>query len=318
MNVLRPTHASRFVFSALLALSGCVLSGQLDDTATESESVTSDAESDGSSTTSTESTADPSSSSGSDALESESSSGDGEAACTDYTPPPLACEPAGMVADTTFGGVSIGLGPGTPGLDNTECVVDGIDEDLDWIDDGPDGIGRWVRVRFTCPKEEVETGVVTRSAEFDLPFVEGDSLLLTFRAEYPESGYGSMVIRTLRGDLLLAYIVVNGWEPNIDLGTIEVLPGLSGCPAQPVRVASCSAGGSVAYQPTTLQVASGGAVSESVSGGRSTMVELENRSFLFSVAHALKTVCWDDDCTIDTQYVGADGGMGFLLVAQPL
>lgn len=309
MNVHRSTHASPFVFSALLAVGGCVLSGQLDDTATESDSVTSDAESDGSSTTSAGSTADLSSSrSGRGTLESGSSSGDGEAACVDYTPPSLACEPAGMAADTTFGGVSIGLGAGAPGVDNTECVVDGIEDDLV-------GIGR--RARFACPTEEVVVSLATRSAEFDLPFVEGDSLLLTFRAEYPESGYGSMVIRTLRGDLLLAYIVVNGWEPNIDLGTIEVLPGLSGCPAEPVPVASCSAGGSVAYQPTTLQVASGGAVSESVSGGRSTMVELENRSFLFSVDHALKTVCWDDDCTIDTQYVGADGGMGFLLVAQP-
>lgn len=306
MNVHRSNHASTFVFSALLVLSGCVLSGQLDDTATEGEGVTSDAESDGSSTTSVGSTSDLSSSSGT--LESGSSSGDGEAACADYTPPPLACEPAGMVADTTFGGVSINLGAEAAGLDDTECVLDGIDEDFD-------GIGR--RVRFTCPAEEVVVSLASRSAEFNLPFVEGDSLLLTFRAEYPESGYGSLMILTLTGDLLLAYVIVNGWEPNIDLGTIEVLPGLSGCPAEPVPVASCNAGGSVAYQHTTLQVASGGAVSESVSAGRSTTVELENRSFLLSVDHALKTVCWDDDCTIDTQYVGADGGIGFLLVAQP-
>ncbi len=308
MNVHRSNLASPLVFSALLALSGCVLSGQLDDTATESESMTSDAETEGSSSTSAGATADLSSSS-SGPLESDSSSGDGDAVCADYTPPASACEPAGRVADTTFVGVSIGLGAGAPGLDDTECVVVGIDDDLG-------GIGG--RVRFACPEEEVGISLASRSATFDLPFVEGDSLSLTFRAEYPESGYGSIVIRTLSGDLLLAYIIVNGWEPNIDLGTIEVLPGLSGCPAEPVPVASCSAGGSVAYQHTTLQVASGGAVSESVSGGRSTMVELENRSFLLSVDYALKTVCWDDDCTIDRQYVGAEGGMGFLLVAQPL
>lgn len=290
MNVHRLRHASPILLTAVLALSGCVMSGQLDDGATESASETSGGESDGSAMTSAGSAG------GSGALESGSSFGEGGGACADYTPPPLDCEPAGPVtANVGYSNAVLEV------LDDTECTVARI------RDRGEAGLG----VDFDCPTGPATLHVTAGSPEFALPFVEGESILLTIRSQATSS-----MVRTLGGDLLLAYVQVNGFEPDVDLGTIEIGPGLSWCPPEPVPVASCSAGGSVAFQHTSLKVASDGSASVSVSEGHSAMIESDGRSFLFIVGYALKTVCWDEGCSIDQMYVDLDGGMGFLLVAQ--
>lgn len=290
MNFHRSAHVSSFLLTALVALSGCVLTGQLDDTATE----TSGGESDGSATTAMGSSFGSSDSSG--VMETSGSSGVGGFVCADYLPPALECEPVGT--QTAFTGYSTG---GLVVFDDTECTVDGI------RDRGEAGLV----LGFTCGTGGASLFVRPPSPEFSFPFVAGDSILLTIRNQAISS-----MVRTLDGELLLAHVDVEGFEPDVDLGGIEVVPELSGCPAEPVPIASCMAGGSVVAQRTSLRLSSGGAVSPSVSQGHSAMVDLDGRSFLFVVGHALKTACWDDGCSIDQPYVDSDGAMGFLLVAQ--
>jgi len=283
MNTRLPRSSPLLI--ALLASSACVVSGKLDETGT-----------DGATAASGPGPAASPASDSSGALESGSSAGDGGFSCADYSPSAEGCEPAGSLT------ASVGYSLDTIDLiEETECAVTRIRD----ADDGT------TELAFTCPTGTANLFVSTNSPDFSAPFSEGDSVLLTIQSQGSSSA-----VRSLDGELLLAYVEVEGFETDVDLGMVEIVQGLSGCPAEPDPAASCSAGGSLATQRVSLKVASGGPTGASVFDGRSEVIEQDGRSFLFLVDFAREVVCWDADCTHDAGWLDEGGAMSFLLVAQ--
>ncbi|MGH1342411.1 MAG: hypothetical protein ACRBN8_12705 [Nannocystales bacterium] len=274
---------------------GCVQSGVLDETGTENTTDPSGSETQGASSEDSGPGTMPSGDSD-ETLESGSSGDGGGFSCVDYSPPALDC---GTNAGAT---ASVGYSVDTLGpLRDTECTVVRIQ-------DANEGS---VELEFACPTGIASLFVSTHLAELPVPFSEGDSVLLTVQSQGSSS-----VVRSLSGRLLLGYVAVEGFEADVDLGAIEIVHGLSGCPAEAESSASCTEDGSVSTARTALKVASGGPTGATVFEGQSEIIEQGGRSFLFVVDVARELVCWDEDCTTDAPWLEDGGAMAFLLVAQ--